>query len=221
MTLSRLHITALLGLGTVVWGATLLFQDVPLSLRHLGPFGLVVSVLTLALLLLEHLLWRCPWLQPWFIARPLLRGTWRVRLQSDWVDPNTNQPVPPIDCFMGVEQTLSRLQLHLMSSESESWLLAHDIRIAPSGTGYQVVGVYTNTPRIDLRNDRSRIHLGTLLLHTHGPSNARPTSISGEYWTDRKTSGRMDFSDRIQSVHSRYEDARRGFAQASSPGAGG
>jgi hypothetical protein len=34
---------------------------------------------------------------------------------------------------------------------------------------------------------------------------------TGEYWTDRKTSGRMTFSARVSRLCTRYEDAERAF----------
>lgn len=58
------------------------------------------------------------------------------------------------------------------------------------------------------------MHLGAIVLDTHGPSKSKPSNLTAEYWTDRKTTGRMTFSDRIELVHTRYEDAERAFAQA-------
>ena len=111
------------------------------------------------------------------MKRPDLRGTWRVELQSDWSDPETNVGVPLIVCYMGVSQTLSTLQMHLMTPESKSWFIAKSITPSLSKVGYRVAGVYTNEPKIHLRGNRSEIHRGGLLLETHGPAN-RPDSGS-------------------------------------------
>ena len=128
MTFSRLHISVFLGLAVIAWGAVLLAQGVPLSLEHLAPFSTVVGVLAVSALALEHLLWRKWWMHGWFVKRPNLRGTWKVTLLSDWINPETSQAIPPIACYMGVEQTLSTLQMHLMTPESESWFVAHSVR---------------------------------------------------------------------------------------------
>ena len=116
-----------------------------------------------------------------------------------------------IVCYMGVEQTLSTLQMHLMTPESESWLIADRIRPSPSGNGYQVAAVYTNKPKIHLRGDRSEMHQGALVLDTHGP-NFRPDTLTGEYWTDRKTKGQMNLTTRVCQVFTRYEDAERALS---------
>ena len=68
-------------------------------------------------------------------------------------------------------------------------------------------------PKTHLRGKRSEIHLGGLLLETHGPAN-RPNTLTGEYWTDRKTKGQMTFTERLPDVFTRFEDAKRAFAGA-------
>ena len=111
---------------------------------------------------------------------------------------------------MGVEQTLSKLQMHLMTSESQSWFVADRIAPARSGNGYDIIGVYSNEPHVHLRGNRSETHRGALILQTHGDSSS-PARLTGEYWTDRKTTGRMTFTERVHTVFTRYEDADIGF----------
>ena len=211
MTLSRLHISTFLGLAVLVWWLVLLIRGTPVTWDHLAPFGSVVTVLSASVAVFERLLWRHPWLHGWFVKRPDLRGTWRVELVSDWVD-QTNPGSEAVRIgYMGVEQTLSTLRMHLMTRESESWLIAESIRPSPTGDGYQVAGVYTNQPNILLRRTRSEMHRGAFVLTTYGPPN-RPHAMEGEYWTDRKTVGRMVLTRRVQKVFARFEDAERTFA---------
>lgn len=214
---SRLHITVFVTFAALVWWLVLIFQGTPVSRDHFTPFGTVVAFLVIFGIAFERFLWRQPWLHRWFVNRPDLRGTWHVSLQSDWVDPNTNQQTPTIECFMGVEQTFSTLQMHLMTPESESWFIADRIRSSPKGNGYQVVGVYTNQPNTQLRGSRSEMHIGSLVLDTHGRSQARPDTLTGEYWTDRKTKGTMTFSNRMSTVYTRFADARSAFDNSKSP----
>jgi len=210
MTFSRLHITVFLALAAAVWAAFLLVRDIPVTWEHVAPFGTVVGFLVLVGVAFERMLWRLPWLHGWFVKRPDLRGTWRVGLQSDWIDPETEESIPLIVCYMGVAQTLSTLKMHLMTPESESFFIADEIRPSPNATGYRIVGVYTNKPQVHLRGDRSEIHNGALVLDAHGrPS--RPETLTGEFWTDRKTTGRMTFTGCVPEVFTRFEDADRHF----------
>ena len=84
--LERLHITAFLGLGALVWWLVLGAPRV--SWEYLQPFGTVVGFLVAFGAAFEFLLWRWSWLHGWFVKRPDLRGTWRVELQSDWIKPS-------------------------------------------------------------------------------------------------------------------------------------
>lgn len=211
MKIERIHIIVFLAIATLVWWVTLLLQDTPVTWEHGNPFTVVVFVLGLLGFVFNHFLWRLPILHGWFVKRPDLRGTWRVELQSSYINPKTKQRVPMIVCYMGVEQTLSKIQMHLMTSESESWFIADHIRPSPSGNGYQVIGVYTNEPKIHLREERiSEIHKGAIIIDTHG-SGVRPNTLKAQYWTDRNTNGTMDFTNRVSQVFTRFEDAERHF----------
>ena len=112
---------------------------------------------------------------------------------------------------MGVNQSMSSLQMHLMTPESESWFVAYSIEHAQSGQGYQIAAVYTNKPNVNLRNDRSSMHLGALVFETHGENEIVPDNIDGEYWTDRKTTGTIVLSDRNKKLYTRFDDAQRNF----------
>ena len=211
MKLERLQIKVFLAMAVLLWWIVLLIQGTVVGWDHLRPFGTVVGFLVGGGVAFERWLWRHPWLHGWFVKRPDLRGTWRVELQSDWIDPETNVGVPLIICYIGVSQTLSTLQMHLMTPESESWFIGKSITPSRSKVGYRVAGVYTNEPKMHLRGKRSEIHRGGLLLETHGLAN-RPDTLTGEYWTDRKTKGEMTFTERLPDVFTRFEDAKRTFA---------
>jgi hypothetical protein len=207
MLFTRLHISTFLGIAAIAWWIVLWARETPVTWHHLAPFSSVVGVLALLAVAFEHILWLFRWLHGWFVKRPDLRGTWKVELRSDWRHPETGYPVPPITCFMGIKQTLSTLQMHLMTPESESWLIADSIVPSPNATGYRVVGVYNNKPQLPLRGDRSEMHQGAIALDTHGPEH-RPEALTGEYWTDRKTSGEMELTDRVSKVYTRFVDAK-------------
>ena len=213
MKLERLHITAFVVIAATVWLAVLLVQGTPVSWAHGRPFSIVVGSLVGLGLLLELVLWRQPWLHGWFVKRPDLRGTWRVELKSSYMRPEDGERMPVIVCFMGVTQTLSKLQIHLMTPESESWFIAEHVRPSPSGTGFQMIGVYTNEPNVHLRDERiSEMHQGAIIVETHGPG-LRPSALTAKYWTDRKTTGTMDCTARIDEVCTRFADAQRGFLE--------
>jgi hypothetical protein len=214
MTFSRLHITVFLGLAALAWALALLAHGTPVSFEEFGPFSEVVTFLVLLGVAFEHVLWHQPFLHGWFIHRPDLRGTWRVELRSDWIDPHTGLESEPIEGFVAVTQTLSRLQMQLMTAEAESWLVADRIDESPKNDRYRITAVYTNEPGPRYRGKRTpnEIHHGAQVLDTHGPSRAWPDMLSGEYWTDRGTKGTMKLSNRMMEFHSNFEDAHSAFS---------
>jgi hypothetical protein len=213
MKFERLHIAVFVTIAALTWLIVLLCQATPVSWAHGRPFSIVVSSLVILGLLFELVLWRQPWLHDWFVKRPDLRGTWQVELQSSYVRPETKERVSMIVCYMGVKQTLSKLNMHLMTSESESWFIADHVRPSPNGSGYQVIGVYTNEPNVHLRDERiSEMHQGAIIIETHGPS-LRPTSLTAKFWTDRKTTGTMDYTARIDRVCTRFAEAQLEFSK--------
>ena len=205
MRLERLHITVFVIIAALIWLIVLLCQGASVTWAHGQPFSIVVSSLVAPGLLLEFVLWRQPWLHGWFVKRPDLRGTWRVELQSSYVRPETNERVPSDRAPPGSSsRRFLKLQMHLMTPESESWFIANHIRPSPNGSGYQVIGVYTNEPNVHLRDERiSEMHQGAIIIETHGPDR-RPTTLTAKYWTDRKTSGTMDFTTRLKEVYTRF-----------------
>lgn len=205
---TRLQISTALAVAAVAWGAVLWLQGTPLSWSELAPFTTVVGVLVIVALAMENIFWRVRMFQGWLFDRPDLRGTWRVTIQSEWVNPETGEKIPPITAYAGIVQTLSKLQIQLMTPESESCLLAHSIALTPCGNRFNVSVVYANTPGVELRGARSERHIGAAMISTHG-AKYRPESMAAEYWTDRRTVGRMTFEDRVPASYSRYEDAKR------------
>lgn len=213
---TRLQITAALAVATAAWGATLYLQGVTPSWQHLAPFTTVVGVLAVVAMVMEHWLWRHALFRGWLFDRPDLRGTWKVSIHSEWIDPRTSLKAGPITGYAGITQTLSTLQIHLMTRESESCLLAHAIQAMPCGNRFQISVVYANTPDVSLRGDRSERHVGAAIIATHG-SRYTPDTLTAEYWNDRKSVGRMTFEGRNATIYSRYEDAEKALAIAPTP----
>lgn len=210
--ISRLHLTPIVFLVGAAWLVLLVIDGVAVELRWLGHLTTVVPVLLVFLGAFDNWLWKAPWLNGWFTNRPVLCGTWEVSLQTEWVDPKTGTTPGPITCYMAVRQTFSSLSMRLMTPESASWLIAHNIVRSNDGM-FQVAGVYMNKPNLPLRGERSEIHYGAILLDVQGQP---PTALEGHYWTDRHTRGTMRFTRRKAKSFATYEEARSAFAEAPS-----
>jgi hypothetical protein len=202
----RIHVSALLLFASTVWGLALVLGGITLPPGAFGPFSIVVGSLVFALSVFDVWLWRVPVLQGWFVKRPALYGTWRVTFHSDWVDPETNEGIPPKVGYMAVRQTYSSLSMKLMTDESTSSLVAEGLSVGSDGT-FKVFAVYRNESRIAVR-DRSPIHYGAFALDVQGSPASR---MEGAYWTDRNTRGDMTLTDRNKKVIDGYGEADAQF----------
>ena len=203
--LSRLHISSFIGLTIAAWLLALWVQGMPvLSLDFLRPFGLVVGIVGLIVGVFVKTAWAWPIFRGWYVRRPDIRGTWEVTLESNWINPETKEGVPPIKGYLSVRQTLTGLSLRLMTKESRSRLVAHSIELEDDGI-YRISAIYRNEPRVELQGDRSEIHYGSLLLEVYSTP---AESMDGHYWTDRGTRGTMKVSGRKNKVRDTFESAQ-------------
>ncbi|SOD55121.1 hypothetical protein [Pseudoxanthomonas wuyuanensis] len=212
---NRTQISAVVILAVGIWALILLATGVPVTLAHFGPFTAVVSILTGVAVAMEYLLWRLPIIQKFVYDRPDIRGTWKVTIQSEWkVD---GERIAPISAYAAVTQTGSKLEIHLLTPESESCLLAHSIKSSTCASRFDITIAYANTPNVSLRGVRSERHVGAAVISTHGPKKYKPAALEADYWTDRKTVGHMEFSDRTDEIFSRFVDAKAYFDAKATP----
>ncbi|MDP3651116.1 MAG: hypothetical protein Q8R67_05465 [Rhodoferax sp.] len=204
---NRLQISIFLFVAAAIWASLLVIEGVAVQSTWARPFSTVVGVLVLLLLAFDLWLWKIPLLQGWFVYRPNIRGTWRIQLQSNWIDPKTNQGIPSIAAFLVIRQTFSMLSMRLHTPESSSELLGAEITKASDST-FRVLGIYRNEPRLSVR-DRSSIHYGGLVLDI---TDGQALALSGHYWTDRNTCGEIRSIERKPQISGSYEDANRLFS---------
>lgn len=208
--MTRMQVTAFLALSLVFWIAMLLWRGVPVTLEMLVPFGSVVGAVSATLMVFEKWIWHWPIFRGWLVRRPLIKGTWRAELRSSWVNPQTNEGIPPIIAFMVIRQTYSTLSLRLMTNESRSETISAAVEICSDGT-FEINCAYRNKPKTEYRH-RSEVHYGAMLLSADA---ALPERLEGEYWTDRKTTGGVTLTDRSDTLFSTFEEALQGTQRSS------
>ena len=169
----------------VVWFLTLIVVA-PIDL--LGALKLIPTAITIYAfigVIFVKWIWRWPIFQGWLIKIPDLQGTWRGELKSDWINPETHQPIPPIPVILVIRQTFSNINCTLMTKESSSYSTTASINAAVNGEELYLTYNYTNRPKATLR-DRSAIHDGAAILKI---IKQPERTLEGEYWTSRKTRG--------------------------------
>lgn len=214
---SRIHISSFVGLTIVAWLLALWAQGQPvLSLDFLKPFGIVVGVIVGISTVFVRWAWAWRIFRGWYVNRPDLRGTWKVTLASDWIDPKTEKGIPPIQGFMVIRQTLTSLSVRLMTSESRSHSIAYSLTKKDDEL-FRLAVVYRNEPDIELQGATSEIHHGSFWVEALGKG---PDALKGHYWTDRKTRGALHCAERIFEYCDSFEAAVNQFTNTEQDGAG-
>jgi SMODS-associating 2TM, beta-strand rich effector domain len=87
--IEKLHMSAILMIAAALWGCMLIIEGLSITPAYFHPFSTVLGVIMALLGLFDVWLWRLKLLQGWFVKRPVLNGTWRAEIRSNWVDPAT------------------------------------------------------------------------------------------------------------------------------------
>ena len=202
--MSRLSLSVIVLIVSLILLSLLIIDGVAITTSLFRFSSAVVTLMMLLISAFDLFLWR---LAPeWLTRRPKIYGTWQGTLQSNWIDPNTEKQIAPIECYVVIRQTFFKFSLRQMTIESPSDLIGKEIVLSPSNV-FQVFGVYRNEPSPLIR-DRSPIHYGGLRLEVVGTP---VSALRGYYWTDRDTKGELDFTERKKKFLHDFQSARNAF----------
>lgn len=205
------QLKALLALAAVVWGAYLVKSGVHLDQKMFEPLPSVAGVVLIIAGVFDRYLWHWRIWRPWLVQRPDVRGTWRSNL-APLADSNSDGAASAArEVFFVIRQTFSTLSVRLLTDESTSRSLSADVCRSDDGL-YRLLVVYSNEPKLAVR-ERSPMHLGAMSLDVHGDE---VSSLTGHYWTDRRSKGEVRCLERTRATFTDFDSARAAFAQSAS-----
>lgn len=202
------YIKAIIYVTVLVWTIVLYANHAAITSAWLQHVSMVITIVLYAVMAFDLWLWKFSLLHGWFVKRPVIDGTWKVEIRSNWKHPATGAGIPPIEGFMVVRQTFSTLSMRLLTAESSSELVGTEIVCSADGF-YCVSGVYRNEPRLQVR-ERSAIHYGAVWLRIIDEPLKK---VIGHYWTDRETAGEMELSNRQKKKFQTFQSARVYYMQ--------
>jgi len=157
-------------------------------------YSAALSATTSALALFVWKGWKIPWLKGWLVLVPNLNGTWEGALQSDWINPKTKAGIGSITSVLVVKQTLFGMSCVVRTGEMTSYSISAGIERDLNNHIEKLVYTYRSEPRPGV-SGRSAIHHGTAVLEFGSNPN---WGLSGRYFTERNTTGELEFSFRNQ-----------------------
>src|SRR5712691_4178562 len=117
MTAER-YIKAIVYVVVLAWTVVLYASHETINSAWLRPLSIVMTVVLYAVIAFDLWFWKIPLLHSWFVKRPVIDGTWRVEIRSNWKNPSTDKVLGPIKGYMVIRQTFSTLSMRLLTEES-------------------------------------------------------------------------------------------------------
>ena len=182
----RIYAYCIIGLAIITYLAiTLLTQD----LQNLDWYKALINISTTISinicfwLLFTLYIWKWKLFHTWLVKTPNLNGTWTGTIKSNWEGGSTE----PIETTLTINQNFFNCQVSIKTGESKSYSISSSFNIDKERGSNQLLYTYLNTPNANVRK-RSEIHYGTSILNL---DNINESTLSGEYWTSRETTGEM------------------------------
>ena len=180
-----------LGFFVLIWVGVLFISGSELRIgwEAIKKLPDVVTIYILIVLLFIKWAWRWPIFKNWLVRLPDLQGTWKGTIESTWVDPDTGQKITTKDTTLVIKQSFSSISCVMYTDESYSHSVAAQIYEDNKNGIFFLTYNYINRPQVSVR-DRSVTHDGAVILKVI----LRPEKrLEGEYWTNRKTTGDINF----------------------------
>jgi hypothetical protein len=197
---TRIKLTAYI--VSIAYSVALLVSGLRLASVVSKILACLPTLIVLGFAVFDTWLWRLRGLNK-LLKRPDLGGTWTGSVISRQTTATGQEEVSaPIEAVLTVRQTYTTISLTLMTPESKSRSVAEAIVRNPNGE-FAVHYQYRNLPRLEVR-DRSPEHSGSTALEIPDTS---PRRIEGEYWTNRRTRGTLEFSRASRTIVGSFSDA--------------
>jgi hypothetical protein len=189
----------IIGLSAGLWLVLAVVLDAPVDRTWLKYVGGIASMVVVLLLIFDRWAWR--WLPAAVTKRPNLQGTWRAQLHYQWPE---GTPTQTKDCFITIRQTYStvRVNMHFDISDSKSRSAAIVETNGTRSLWWSYMSIAHSLEQVDNPPHRGAADLAIA---------PKPKlSLAGDYWTERKTQGRLTTTGRSRHLYDDYQSALTG-----------
>lgn len=186
----------IIGLSAGLWLVLAVVLDAPVDKTWLKYLGGIASVVVLLVLIFDRWAWR--WLPVGIMRRPNLHGTWKAQLHYQWPE---GTPTKTKDCFIVIRQTYSTVTVGMHLDISDSY--SRSAAVVETNGHRSLWWSYISLAH-SLEQEGNPPHRGGAEL---GISLKPKLSLAGDYWTERRTRGRLTTSGRSAHLYDDFESA--------------
>ena len=169
----------------ILWAIILtVFKIQYISFESLKKFPMAVTFAVIIRSIFIVWAWK---LIPFIHNTPILEGEWSGNFESSWKNQNSLPATGSIRAKISQPDIFS---VSIEQTTKESISRSYGAELKKSGNETYILSYsYLNEPNANVR-DRSAISYGSVRYTI----NAKPLSIKGNYWTDRKTTGTVELT---------------------------
>lgn len=149
-------------------------------------FSSVITIDTILIFIFVAWGWKLPLFENWLVPFPNINGTWKGKIFSDWINPETNKKMDPILTMLTIKQNFLNISCVMRTHEMVSHSYAEGFMIDSDRQIKRLAYIYTSTPGI-LIAERSKPHDGAIVFEIKN----KKKKLTGSYWTGRKTTGEI------------------------------
>ncbi|MDK9850632.1 Cap15 family cyclic dinucleotide receptor domain-containing protein [Staphylococcus equorum] len=124
----------------------------------------------------------------WLTYIPYLEGEWNVEICSEYIDPEINEKIKPINKTANIKHDFNDIKISVDTDKSYSNSFVTSVQ-KDNANNYYLYYIYDNDVNRDRQNNRS--HKGAVKLRIKNKDGK--IQLSGYYWTDRQTEGEIKF----------------------------
>lgn len=172
-------VRAVVAIAAMSWFLIAMLMDVRINEFWTKPLGFATSATVLIVLAFDRYVWF--WLPARVVRYPRLRGTWRAEL----VFHGGQGPVEKRDAYVVIRQTFSQISVVMLLESSRS--VSSTAKIRKVDGRHQLSYVYWSGASV-LNREGNPPHRGAADLIVR---NSPGVGFEGDYWTDRRTVGRI------------------------------
>ena len=194
----RAYMFVFLGISIVLWFGIAHLRG--LTLASISDFVKILpTVVTIDMAiygLFSKWGWRWRVFRGWLVPFPDLNGTWQGFTQSNYVDSNTNETLPPIRTMLVIRQSFGNMSCVMHTQEMTSHSFIEGLAIDRDRQIRQLIYSYSSQPKPPVRH-KSDPHDGTIIFEIIEDT---ATKLVGRYWTDRESTGEVKLEFRCKDL---------------------
>ena len=187
----KIFIWLLIGFSVVFYLVHLLVFPITEKtlLNYLKPVTTVVTLDTIAVFLFAKWIWKWKILYNWLVPFPNLNGTWKGVIETNWKDEKTGKKPNSIPVILTIKQSFTNISCVMRTGEMTSYSFISGFVIDKENQILKLVYSYNSIPKQTVK-ERSPQHFGTMYFDII--NNNESKELSGDYWTGRETTGRVE-----------------------------